>query len=68
MFATVDLHNLMHFLKLRLHEHAQYEIRVYAEAMLQLIEPLVPVTVAGIPRALPVDAAASIVTKKRKAG
>jgi thymidylate synthase (FAD) len=47
MFATVDLHNLMHFLKLRLHEHAQYEIRVYAEAMLALIEPLVPVTVAA---------------------
>ena len=45
MFATVDLHNLMHFLKLRLHEHAQYEIRVYAEAMLALIDPLVPVTV-----------------------
>lgn len=47
MFATVDLHNLMHFLKLRLHEHAQYEIRVYAEAMLALIEPLVPVAVAA---------------------
>lgn len=47
MFATVDLHNLMHFLKLRLHAHAQYEIRVYAEAMLRLIEPLVPVTVAA---------------------
>lgn len=47
MFATVDLHNLMHFLKLRLHSHSQYEIRVYAEAMLQLIEPLVPHTVAA---------------------
>jgi thymidylate synthase (FAD) len=47
MFATVDLHNLMHFLKLRLHSHAQYEIRVYAEALLQLIEPIVPVTVAA---------------------
>jgi len=46
MFATVDLHNLLHFLKLRLHEHAQYEIRVYAQAMLELIEPIVPVTVA----------------------
>lgn len=45
MFATVDLHNLFHFIRLRLHEHAQYEIRVYAEAMLQLIEPLVPVAV-----------------------
>lgn len=42
MFATVDLHNLMHFLRLRLHSHSQYEIRVYAEAMLKLIEPIVP--------------------------
>lgn len=47
MFATVDLHNLFHFLKLRLHSHAQYEIRVYAEAMLQLIEPIVPVATAA---------------------
>jgi len=47
MFAKVDLHNLMHFLKLRLHSHAQYEIRVYAEAMLKLIEPIVPVSVAA---------------------
>ena len=37
-----DLHNLLHFLKLRLDPHAQYEIRVYAEAMLALIEPLFP--------------------------
>jgi thymidylate synthase (FAD) len=44
MFATVDLHNLMHFLRLRLHEHAQYEIRVYAEAIRALIRPIVPVT------------------------
>lgn len=48
MFATVDLHNLAHFLKLRLHSHSQYEIRVYAQAMLDLIEPLVPVTVGAI--------------------
>lgn len=45
MFATVDLHNLMHFLKLRLHSHSQYEIRVYAEAILKLIEPIVPASV-----------------------
>lgn len=45
MFATVDLHNLFHFLRLRLHEHAQYEIRVYAEAILSLIRPIVPVSV-----------------------
>jgi thymidylate synthase (FAD) len=48
MFATVNLHNLAQFLKLRLHEHSQYEIRVYARAMLDLIEPLVPVTVAAL--------------------
>ena len=47
MFATVDLHNLFHFLKLRLHPHAQKEIRVYAEAILKLIEPIVPVAVAA---------------------
>lgn len=48
MFATVDLHNLAGFLKLRLHEHSQYEIRVYAQAMLDLIEPIVPITVAAL--------------------
>lgn len=44
MFATVDLHNLLHFLRLRLHGHAQYEIRVYADAMAQLVAPIVPHT------------------------
>ncbi len=47
MFAKVDLKNLFHFLELRLHEHAQYEIRAYAEAMLELVEPVVPVCVAA---------------------
>lgn len=47
MFAKVDLHNLFKFLDLRLHPHAQYEIRVYADAMLQLITPIVPVAVAA---------------------
>ena len=46
MFATMNLLNCLKFLRLRLHAHAQYEIRVYAEAMLELIEPIVPVTVA----------------------
>lgn len=44
MFATVDLHNLMHFLRLRLHHHAQYEIQVYARALLDLVKPICPVT------------------------
>jgi thymidylate synthase (FAD) len=45
MFAKVNLHNLFHFLTLRSHAHAQYEIRIYAEAMLELITPIVPVAV-----------------------
>jgi thymidylate synthase (FAD) len=47
MFASVDLRNLLHFLELRSHSHAQYEIRVYADAMLELIRPLVPTVVAA---------------------
>lgn len=43
MYASVDLHNLFHFLRLRLDSHAQYEIRVYAEAIQQLIKPIVPI-------------------------
>ncbi len=38
-----DLHNVMHFLSLRLDEHAQQEIRDYAGAMFALIEPVCPV-------------------------
>lgn len=47
MFATMNLNNLFKFLGERLHPHAQYEIRVYAEAMLKLIEPIAPVAVAA---------------------
>lgn len=47
MFATVDLHNLFHFLRLRLDEHAQYEIRVYAQALLELVRSICPVAVAA---------------------
>lgn len=45
MFATVDLLNLMKFLTLRCHKHAQHEIRVYAEAMRDLVRPIVPVAI-----------------------
>jgi len=44
MYATVDLHNLLHFLELRLHDHTQYEIRVYAEQILELLKDFVPIT------------------------
>lgn len=38
-----DLHNIFHFLSLRLDHHAQQEIRDYASAMFALIQPIVPV-------------------------
>ncbi len=41
-YWKVDLHNLFHFLKLRIDKHAQYEIRVYAEIMLDIIKKWVP--------------------------
>jgi thymidylate synthase (FAD) len=42
-FWKIDLHNLFHFLALRMDPHAQQEIRDYATAMFELIRPLVPV-------------------------
>lgn len=47
MFATVNLLNLMRFLSLRDHSHAQYEIRVYAEAMRELAKTVAPVCIAA---------------------
>jgi thymidylate synthase (FAD) len=38
-----DLHNIFHFLSLRMDEHAQQEIRDYANAMFALIQPIVPI-------------------------
>lgn len=40
---SIDLHNLMHFLKLREDSHAQYEIRVYATAIHGLLRTKFPV-------------------------
>lgn len=42
-YWKVDLHNLLRFLKLRADPHAQYEIRVYAEVILGIVERWVPV-------------------------
>jgi thymidylate synthase (FAD) len=42
-----DLHNTLHMLGLRLDPHAQYEIRVYAEAMLALLRPVYPTIIAA---------------------
>jgi thymidylate synthase (FAD) len=43
-YWKIDLHNLLHFLSLRADAHAQYEIRVYAEAMLETVKRWVPIT------------------------
>jgi thymidylate synthase (FAD) len=43
-YWKTDLHNFMHFLSLRADPHAQYEIRVYADAMLEVLDAWVPHT------------------------
>jgi thymidylate synthase (FAD) len=43
-YWKTDLFNLLNFLSLRADAHAQYEIRVYAEAMLDTLERWVPIT------------------------
>lgn len=46
-YWKIDLHNLLHFLKLRTDSHAQLEIREFADAILEIIEEIVPWTVAA---------------------
>ena len=43
-YWKIDLQNLLHFLSLRADAHAQYEIRVYAEAMLDILKAWLPIT------------------------
>jgi thymidylate synthase (FAD) len=43
-YWKIDLHNLMHFLRLRMAPDAQQEIREFAIAIYDLIEPLFPLT------------------------
>ncbi len=46
-YWKTDLHNLLHFLSLRADPHAQYEIRVYAETMLDTLDAWVPAAAAA---------------------
>jgi thymidylate synthase (FAD) len=41
-YWKVDLHNLFHFLRLRADSHAQFEIRVYADAICEMVKDWVP--------------------------
>jgi thymidylate synthase (FAD) len=42
LYWKIDLHNLLRFIKLRNSSHAQYEIRVYAERIQELLKFWVP--------------------------
>jgi thymidylate synthase (FAD) len=42
MYWQIDLHNLFHFLRLRLDWHAQYEIRAYSEAIAKIVQAVCP--------------------------
>ncbi len=44
-YWQIDLHNLFHFLKLRVDPHAQYEIRAYGEVMLDITRRVCPLAV-----------------------
>jgi len=41
-YWTMDLHNLFHFLRLRMDAHAQKEIRVYANAIFEIVKKITP--------------------------
>lgn len=43
-YWKIDLHNLMHFLSLRADSHAQFEIRAYANVMLDVLKAWLPIT------------------------
>jgi thymidylate synthase (FAD) len=46
-YWKINLHNLLHFLHLRVDPHAQWEIRAYGEVMLALVSRWVPLTVSA---------------------
>jgi len=41
-YWKINLHNLLHYLRLRMDSHAQPEIQLYAKAIYDLVKPLVP--------------------------
>lgn len=43
-YWKINLHNLLHFLHLRVDAHAQYEIRMYAQKLLDIVKSWVPLT------------------------
>ncbi len=43
-YWKIDLHNLLHFLRLRIDSHAQYEIRVYGEVIGEMVKAICPIS------------------------
>jgi thymidylate synthase (FAD) len=71
-YWKIDLHNLLHFLSLRADDHAQYEIRAYAETMLDIVKRWVPLTYEAFEQhklgAVALSAGALAVVKRLLAG
>lgn len=71
-YWKTDLHNLFHFLRLRADAHAQYEIRVYAEAIATAVRDWVPLAFAAFEDyrmgGVTLSAKAIAVLKRRLAG
>lgn len=71
-YWKTDLHNLFHFLRLRADAHAQYEIRVYAEAIAACVRDWVPLAFAAFEDyrmgGMTLSAKAIAVLKRRLAG
>ena len=71
-YWKVDLHNLFHFLRLRADAHAQYEIRVYAEAIAACVKDWVPLAYGAFEDyrmgGVTLSAKAIAVLKRRLAG
>ncbi|MBK8209340.1 MAG: FAD-dependent thymidylate synthase [Rhodospirillales bacterium] len=71
-YWKIDLHNLFHFLSLRADAHAQFEIRAYAEPMLETVRRWVPLAYAAFTKnrlgAVTLSAPALAVVKRMLAG
>lgn len=54
-YWKIDLHNLLHFIRLRSDSHAQYEIRMYSKAIEEIVNQWVPATWAAFKENLEVS-------------
>lgn len=71
-YWKIDLRNWMHFIHLRIDPHAQYEIRAYAETMLDIMKKWLPMTYQAFVeyqlQALKLSSKGAAVVKKWLAG